>query len=72
MAMATRHVILYQDDDGCWIAECLSLPGCAGNGETKSEAISHIRERIRRHLREIQNGEEQIPEEEFDIVQVNV
>ena len=41
-----RHVILYTDEDGYWIAECPSLPGCVSQGDTEQEAIANIREAI--------------------------
>ncbi len=41
-----RHVLLYTDEDGYWIAECPSLPGCNSQGATKDEAIANIKEAI--------------------------
>ena len=36
-----RQVILYPgDEDGGWIAEVPSLPGCVSQGETKEEALA--------------------------------
>jgi predicted RNase H-like HicB family nuclease len=37
-----RHVLLYQDEDGYWIAEEPSLPGCVSDGETIDEALHNI------------------------------
>ena len=37
---------LTQDEDGVWIAECPSIPGCISQGATKDEAIANIREAI--------------------------
>ena len=41
-----HKVILYPGEDGYWIAECLSLPGCISQGKTKAEARANIREAI--------------------------
>jgi predicted RNase H-like HicB family nuclease len=41
-----RQVLLYPGEDGYWMAECPSLPGCISQGETKQEAITNIREAI--------------------------
>ena len=41
-----RQVILYPDENGFWVAECPSLPGCVSQGETKGTAIKNIREAI--------------------------
>jgi predicted RNase H-like HicB family nuclease len=37
---------LDRDEDGVWIAECPSIPGCVSQGETRDEAIANIREAI--------------------------
>ena len=39
-----RHVLVYKDaEDGGWVAEIPSLPGCASQGETKEEALQNAR-----------------------------
>lgn len=35
-----------RDEDGCWIAECPSIPGCVSQGKTRDEALENIREAI--------------------------
>ena len=37
---------LERDEDGVWIAECPSIPGCVSQGEKREEALSNIREAI--------------------------
>ena len=39
-------VTLYQDEDDVWVVECPAIPGCASQGETRSEALDNIREAI--------------------------
>ena len=41
-----RKVILYPGEDGYWVAECPSLPGCISQGKTKAKATANIREAI--------------------------
>lgn len=41
-----RHVLLYTDEDGFWIAEVPSLPGCNTFGESRAEALVKIKEAI--------------------------
>jgi predicted RNase H-like HicB family nuclease len=42
-----RQVVLYPDhEDGGWIAEVPSLPGCVSDGNTREEAIQNVREAI--------------------------
>ena len=43
-------VTLFQDEDGVFIAECPSIPGCVSQGKTESEAESNIREAIKECL----------------------
>jgi predicted RNase H-like HicB family nuclease len=41
-----RQVIIYPGEDGYWVAECASLPGCISQGETREEAIANIKEAV--------------------------
>jgi predicted RNase H-like HicB family nuclease len=41
-----RQVVLYPGEDGFWVVECPSLPGCVSQGTTKEEAITNIKEAI--------------------------
>jgi predicted RNase H-like HicB family nuclease len=41
-----REVTLYPGEDGCWVVECPSLPGCVSQGKTKRDAIKNIKEAI--------------------------
>ena len=35
-----------RDEDGMWVVECPSIPGCISQGKTKSEALKNIKEAI--------------------------
>jgi predicted RNase H-like HicB family nuclease len=37
---------LERDEDGVWVAECPSIPGCVSQGKSREEAIENIREAI--------------------------
>jgi predicted RNase H-like HicB family nuclease len=37
---------LDRDEDGVWVAECASIPGCVSQGKTRDEAITSIQEAI--------------------------
>lgn len=39
-------VRLYQDEDGVWIAEVPSIPGCGSDGPTRDEALANVKEAI--------------------------
>jgi predicted RNase H-like HicB family nuclease len=36
-----------RDEDGAWVVECPSIPGCVSQGQTKAEALSNIQDAIR-------------------------
>jgi predicted RNase H-like HicB family nuclease len=40
-------VTVDRDEDGMWIVECPSIPGCVSQGKTKDEALKNIEEAIR-------------------------
>lgn len=37
---------LDRDEDGVWIAECPSIPGCVSQGESKEVALQNLQEAI--------------------------
>lgn len=40
------NVTLDRDEDGVWIAECPSIPGCVSQGKSKEEAVENIKDAI--------------------------
>jgi len=40
------NVTIDRDEDGVWIVECPSIPGCVSQGKTKTAALKHIKEAI--------------------------
>jgi predicted RNase H-like HicB family nuclease len=63
-----RQVILYPGEDGYWVVECPSLPGCISQGKTKEEAVQNIREAIEGYVLALQQDGLPIPPERFDAV----
>jgi predicted RNase H-like HicB family nuclease len=43
-------VTIFQDEDGMFVAECPSIPGCISQGKTEEEAENNVREAIRECL----------------------
>ena len=41
---------IYRDEDGVYIGECPSIPGCVSQGQTEAEAELNIAEAIRECL----------------------
>lgn len=39
-------ITLDRDEDGAWVAECPSIPGCISQGATREEAEANIMEAI--------------------------
>jgi predicted RNase H-like HicB family nuclease len=39
-------VTVDRDEDGVWIVECPSIPGCVSQGKTKQQALKNIKEAI--------------------------
>jgi predicted RNase H-like HicB family nuclease len=42
-----REFIVYQDDDGTWVAEAKELPGVHMRGKTQQEALEKIQTALR-------------------------
>lgn len=40
------NVTIDRDEDGIWIVECFSIPGCVSQGQTRAEAIENIKDAI--------------------------
>jgi len=61
-----RQVIIYPGEDGCWVAEVPSLPGCISQGRTKEEALNNIKEAIQAYIDALKEDGIAVPEERFD------
>ncbi|WP_025209110.1 type II toxin-antitoxin system HicB family antitoxin [Hippea sp. KM1] len=55
------RVIIEQDEDGMFIAEVPSLPGCISQGKTRQEALTNIKEAIDVYLESLKEHNEPIP-----------
>ncbi len=58
-----RQVILYPDEDGFWVAEVPSLPGCNTQGKTREEALANIRDAIEGYIDALKQDGSPVPEE---------
>ena len=43
-------ITIFQDEDGMYISECPSIPGCVSQGKTEKEAEENIQEGIKECL----------------------
>jgi antitoxin HicB len=55
------RVLVEQDEDGMFVAEVPSLPGCLSQGSTRAEALKNVREAIAGYLESLQANGEPIP-----------
>ena len=67
-----RQVIIYPGEDGYWVAECPTLPGCISQGKSREEAVANISEAIRGYIAALEEDKLDIPPERFDTLVVAV
>ena len=61
-----RQVVIYPGEDGFWIAECPSLPGCTTQAITKQQLISNMKEAIEGYILALEEDGLPVPEEHFE------
>lgn len=61
-----RHVITYPDEDGFWVVECPSLPGCVSQGKSRDEALVNIKEAIQAYVESLTARHEPVPEDRVE------
>ena len=67
------RIVIEQDEDGVFVAECTSLPGCISQGKTREAAIKNIQDAIRGYVESLKKHDEPVPPPiEEEIVEVVV
>lgn len=67
------RVIIEQDEDGVFVAEAPSLPGCVSQGTTRIEALANIREAMEVYIESlVVHGEPVLPSISEEIIEVAV
>lgn len=61
-----RAVVLQKGQDGHWVVEVPSLPGCVSQGRTRADAIANIKEAIDGWIETAKANGQHIPDEDFD------
>ena len=61
-----RQVIIYPGEDGYWVAECPSLPGCISQGQSRELAITNIKEAIEGYVAVLKEDGIAVPTERFE------
>jgi predicted RNase H-like HicB family nuclease len=67
-----RQIILYPGEDGYWVAQCPSLPGCISQGQTKEETVANIREAIQEYIAALLEDGLPVPEDNYQAFLVAV
>ena len=67
-----RQVVISRGEDGYWVAECPSLPGCISQGRTREDAIQNIKEAIEGYVAALEEDGLDVPEDHFDTLLVAV
>ncbi len=52
---------MYKGEDGYWIAECPTLPGCVSQGKSVDEAMRNIHEAIQAYVEALEMDNLSIP-----------
>ena len=55
------RVLIEQDEDSFFVAECPSLPGCIYQGKTREEAIANVQDAIKGYIKSLKKHDEPIP-----------
>lgn len=55
------RVSLEVDEDGMFVAQCDSLPGCISQGKNREEALTNIKDAIQGYLTSLKKHDEPIP-----------
>jgi predicted RNase H-like HicB family nuclease len=67
-----RQVVIYPGENGYWVAECPSLPGCVSQGNSRAAAVENIREAIEGYIATLKSDNLPVPEERFEALIVAV
>ena len=69
-AKPKRKVLLYPGEDGYFVVEVPSLPGCISQGKTHEEALANIEEAIALYIEVLQDRGEPILEDTVEVLLV--
>jgi antitoxin HicB len=64
------RVVIEPDEDGVFVAECPSLPGCTSQGKTRAEALANIRDAMTGYLASLKKHGEPVPPPISDALEV--
>lgn len=66
------RIIIEQDEEGMFVAECPALPGCISQGKTRKEALNNIEDAMKGYLESLKKHKEPIPPSiQEELIEVN-
>jgi predicted RNase H-like HicB family nuclease len=65
-------VVLHDADEGGYWVEVPALPGCYSQGESREEALVHVREAIELYLESLQERGAEVPRDDNVVFRVTV
>ena len=68
MKVMKFRAIIEVDEDGMFVVQCPSLPGCVSQGKTREEALENIKDAIKGYLESLKKHGEPIPAVEEEVV----
>ncbi len=66
MGVSKFRVLIEVDEDGMFVVQCPSLPGCISQGRTRDEALENIKDAIKGYLESLKKHGEKVPVVEED------
>ena len=67
------RILIEEDEDGIFVAECPSLPGCVSQGNSRNEALINIQDAIKGYLLSLEKHNEPVPPSILEeVVEVNI
>ncbi len=67
-----RQIVISRGEDGQWVAECPSLPGCVTQGATRELAIENARDAVEQYIAALEEDHLPVPAETFETLVVAV
>ena len=67
------RVIIEQDEDGIFTAECPMLPGCVSQGKTREESLNNLRDAVQGYVESLRKHNEAVPSPIYEeVIDINV
>ena len=67
------RILIEQDEDGVFVAECPTLPGCISQGNSRGEALANIQDAIKGYLESLKKHDAPLPPSiEEEVIEVSL